>query len=114
MLRPQTYTPRGRAGYWLTSEAFDLLTDQGSVEAEQATLRALELLRAANPQLADVQAAHGKLRAVLPDVDIFWVRWNAFVERDGGGASPVSSRRRSPPASTNVYGNVVRGQLRNR
>ena len=24
---------------------------------------------------------HYQLRAVLPDPDVFWVRWNAFVER---------------------------------
>ena len=83
-LHRRSYTPRGTAGAWLTSEAFDLATDRGSVEAEQAILRAKELLRQSEPPLDDVMQAHEALRAVLPDVDRFWVRWNAFVERRGG------------------------------
>jgi hypothetical protein len=83
-LRKRGYAPRGTAGSWLTSEAFDLATDRGSVEAEQAILRARELLRQPQPSLEDVMQAHSALRAALPDVDRFWVRWNAFVERCGG------------------------------
>ena len=83
-LRRRAYTPRGTAGAWLTSEAFDLATDRGSVEAERAILRARELLRQSEPPLDEVMQAHEALRAVLPDVDRFWVRWNAFVERRGG------------------------------
>jgi len=83
-LRKRTYTPRGAAGYWLTSEAFDLATDRGSVEAERAILQARALLQEPTPQLAEVMKAHAALRAVLPDVDRFWVRWNAFVEQSGG------------------------------
>ena len=59
-------------------------TDRGNVEAEQAILRARALLRKPDPQLAEVMKVHGQLRAVLPDPDVFWVRWNAFVERCGG------------------------------
>ena len=80
----RSYTPRGTAGAWLTSEAFDLATDRGSVEAERAILRARELLRQPEPPLDEVMQVHVALRAVLPDVDRFWVRWNAFVERRGG------------------------------
>ena len=83
-LRRRAYTPRGTAGAWLTSEAFDLATDRGSVEAERAILRARELLRQSEPPLDEVMQAHEALRAVLPDIDRFWVRWNAFVERRGG------------------------------
>ena len=83
-LHRRAYTPRGTAGAWLTSEAFDLATDRGSVEAERAILRARELLRQSEPPLDAVMQAHDALRAVLPDVDRFWVRWNAFVERRGG------------------------------
>ena len=42
-------------GHWLTSEAFDLLTDRGSVEAEQVVLRARELLSGDKPSLEDVE-----------------------------------------------------------
>ena len=83
-LHRRSYTPRGTAGAWLTSEAFDLATDRGSVEAERAILRARELLRQPDPPLDAVMQVHEALRAVLPDVDRFWVRWNAFVERRGG------------------------------
>ena len=83
-LRERHYLPHGSAGAWLTSDAFDLATDRGSVEAEEAILRARALLRSPEPRLEEVMAAHAALRAALPDVDAFWVRWNAFVERCGG------------------------------
>ena len=84
VLRERPYLRHGGAGAWLTSEAFDLATDRGSVEAEEAIVRARALLRDPAPRLADVMAAHQALGAALPDVDAFWVRWNAFVERCGG------------------------------
>ena len=83
-LRRRTYTPRGTPGAWLTSEAFDLPTERGSIEAEQAVLRARELLRKPDASLDEVMEVHADLRRVLPDVDRFWVRWNAFVEERGG------------------------------
>ena len=49
-LHRRSYTPRGTSDAWLTSEAFDLATERGSIEAERAILRARELER------------HGKLR----------------------------------------------------
>ena len=84
VLRERHYLRRGGASAWLTSEAFDLPTDRGSVEAEAAIVRARALLRDRNPKLPEIMAAHAKLREALPDVDVFWVRWNAFVERSGG------------------------------
>lgn len=83
-LQRRQYTPRGSAGHWLTSEAFDLATDRGSIEAERAILHARALLRQQAPELDQVMKAHRQLRSVLPDLDVFWVRWNAFVERCGG------------------------------
>ena len=83
-LRRRTFTPRGTPGAWLTSEAFDLATDRGSIEAEQAILSAREILRRPDAALDEVMRVHGRLRRVLPDVDRFWVRWNAFVEARGG------------------------------
>ena len=83
-LRRRTYTPRGTSGAWLTSEAFDLRTERGSIEAEQAVLRAREILRNPDASLDEVMKAHADLRRVLPDIDRFWVRWNAFVEERGG------------------------------
>ena len=82
-LRRRSYTPHGTAGSWLTSEAFDLPTDR-SLEAEQAILHAREILRQTAPPIREVMAVHDELRAALPDIDRFWVRWNAFVENRGG------------------------------
>ena len=83
-LRRRSYTRRGTPGAWLTSKAFDLATEQGSIEAEHAVLRARELLRRSDPPLDEIMKAHEALRGVLPDIDRFWVRWNAFVEDRGG------------------------------
>ena len=82
-LHRRTYTPHGTAGSWLTSEAFNLATDR-SLEAEHAILRARKMLRRTEPPLDEVMVVHAELRAALPDIDRFWVRWNAFVERRGG------------------------------
>ena len=83
-LQRRPYVPLGTAGHWLTSEAFDLATDRGSVEAEEAVLRARAVLREREPRLDAVMEVHDGLRRTLPELDPFWVRWNAFVERCGG------------------------------
>ena len=62
----------------------DPRTERGSIEAEQAVLRARELVKKPSAPLDEVIDAHADLRRVLPDVDRFWVRWNAFVEERGG------------------------------
>lgn len=83
MLHRRIYTPHGTAGSWLTSEAFHLAEDR-SLEAEQAILRAKEVLQQRASSLEQVMEVHADLRATLPDIDRFWVRWNAFVESRGG------------------------------
>ena len=83
-LQRRPYVRHGTADDWLTSEAFDLATDRGSIEAEEAVLRAMEVLRQpAPPELDTVMEVHDGLRRTLPELDPFWVRWNAFVERCG-------------------------------
>ena len=82
-LHRRTYTRHGTTGSWLTSEAFDLATDR-SLEAERAILRARAILQQTEPPLREVMTVHDELRATLPDIDRFWVRWNAFVESRGG------------------------------
>ena len=75
----------GSVGHWLTSEAFDLATDRGNLQAEEAILRARALLREPEPQATEIRAADQALvSARLPDIDPFWVRWRAFVERSLG------------------------------
>ena len=66
--------PLGTTGHWLTSEAFDLATDRGSPEAEEAVLKAKEVLREPEPGLDAVMKAHDGLRRTLPELDPFWVR----------------------------------------
>ena len=83
ILNRRTYTPHGTIGAWLTSDAFHLATDR-SLEGEHAILRAKSILRQSEPSLQDVMDVHAELRATLPDLDRFWVRWNAFVESRGG------------------------------
>ena len=83
-LQRRPYVPRGTAGHWLTSEAFDLATDRGSVEAEEAVLRAREVLCEPEPRLDAVMDVHERLCRTLPELDPFWVRWNAFVVQCGG------------------------------
>ena len=61
-LQRRSYSPRGTPGAWLTSEAFDLATERGSVEAERAILRARELLKQSDPPLDDVMDVHAQLR----------------------------------------------------
>ena len=83
-LQRRSFTRLGAVGSWLTSEAFDMATDRGSVEAEQAILEARKVLRQSAPPLDEVMKVHARLGRVLPDIDRFWVRWNAFVELHGG------------------------------
>ena len=80
-LQKRPYVPLGTAGHWLTSEAFDLATDRGSLEAEAAILKAKEILREPEPALDAVMEVDDRLRRTLPELDPFWVRWNAFVEQ---------------------------------
>ena len=80
ILRRRTYERRGAVGHWLTSEAFDLLTDRGSVEAEQVVLRARELLSGEDPSLDEVEEVGRELGRVLSDSDPFLAGWGHFRE----------------------------------
>ena len=80
ILRRRTYERRGAVGHWLTSEAFDLLTDRGSVEAEQVVLRARELLGGEDPSLDEVEEVGRELGKVLSDSDPFLAGWGHFRE----------------------------------
>ena len=83
-LERRPFVRLGTVGHWLTSEAFDLPTDRGSVEAEEAVLKAREILREPEPALDAVMKVDEGLRRTLSELDPFWVRWSAFVERCGG------------------------------
>ena len=82
-LERRPFVRLGAVGHWLTSEAFDLATDRGSLEAEEAVLKAREILREPEPTLDAVMKVDDGLRRTLSELDPFWVRWSAFVERCG-------------------------------
>lgn len=82
-LERRPFVRLGTVGHWLTSEAFDLATDRGSLEAEEAVLKAKEILREPEPALDAVMKVDESLRRTLSELDPFWVRWSAFVERCG-------------------------------
>lgn len=80
-LRRRDFVRHGDVSNWLTSEAFDL-KDARSLEAEAAIEQARALLRAARPTIAHARRVDAALRsAALPDLDPFWVRWSAFLDR---------------------------------
>ncbi len=80
VLRRGIYERRGAVGHWLTSEAFDLVTDRGSIEAEQVVLRARDLLSGDEPSLEEVEAVGRELIEVLSDSDPFLAGWGHFRE----------------------------------
>ena len=80
VLRRRTYERRGAVGHWLTSEAFDLLTDRGSVQAEQVVLRARNLLSGQDLSLDEVEEVGREFGKVLSDSDPFLAGWGHFRE----------------------------------
>ncbi len=80
VLRRGIYERRGAVGHWLTSDAFDLATDRGSIEAERVVLRARELLSGDQPSLDEVDAVGRELIEVLSDSDPFLAGWGHFRE----------------------------------
>jgi AAA domain, putative AbiEii toxin, Type IV TA system len=83
-LRRRPFVRRGDVSDWLTSEAFDL-KDARSLEAENALEKARALLRSKQPTSAAARKIDAELRAAgLSDIDPFWVRWSAFVDRLAG------------------------------
>lgn len=62
---------------------FGLRTRRGSVEAESAVLEAEALLLDRETDPEKLQRAHARVRAVLGDVDPFWVRWMAHLDDIG-------------------------------
>ena len=80
VLRRGIYERRGAVGHWLTSDAFDLVTDRGSIEAEQVVLQARELLSGDEPSLEEVEAVGRELIKVLADSDPFLAGWGHFRE----------------------------------
>jgi hypothetical protein len=79
-LRRREFIRLGDVSNWLTSDAFDLESSR-SREAEAAIQRAMAALRepkTSGPLLHEIDQ---DLKATLPEIDPFWVRWRAW--RDG-------------------------------
>lgn len=71
----------GDVNAWLASEIFELDAPT-SVEAEFAMKEARELLRQnSKPSQERLNEIDEKLRRALSDMDPFWVRWGAFIEK---------------------------------
>ena len=89
-LTKRPFVRKGTAGKWLTSPAFDLTSEGRPVEAEQAIADAERILDRHREQkplgAAEVLVVDAALRAVLPDVDRFWIRWSEVVDelKEGG------------------------------
>ncbi|WP_426744478.1 ATP-binding protein [Myxococcus faecalis] len=84
VLRREPWQRRGDANSWLVSEIFDL-REPRSLEAEQAMQRAETLMEQSSKGVsfeAFIQVRDA-LRASLPDVDPFWMRWR-FWAREAG------------------------------
>ena len=84
-LRRRDFVRHGDVSNWLTSEAFDLKIAR-NLDAEAAIERAKALLRrSGEPTLKEAREVDRLLReAGLPDIDPFWVRWGALMERMAG------------------------------
>ncbi len=81
-LSRRDFVRRGDVSNWLTSEAFDLKSAR-NLDAEAAIEHAKALLRQSRPPgLGDAKRVDRALRkAGLSDIDPFWVRWGAFMEK---------------------------------
>jgi hypothetical protein len=83
VLRNRPFVRRGDVSNWLTSEAFDLEGTR-SIEAEEAIRKAKSLLvRSPSPPANEFKKADSELRKVLGELDPFWVRWSAHLDRMG-------------------------------
>jgi hypothetical protein len=84
LVRRPPWRRRGDVSAWLTSDVFDLGSAR-SLEAEQATGAALAILRRSpSPPLDEIEEVDRALRGVLGEMDPFWVRWSAYVEKRKG------------------------------
>lgn len=85
------YIRRGNISNWLTSEAFDL-KEARSLEAEEAIIKAFEILKSSSPEMSDVEEVSKLLKDSLGEIDPFWLRWSSFKDSlENGNDSRQSS-----------------------
>jgi AAA domain, putative AbiEii toxin, Type IV TA system len=81
-LRKEVWRRRGDANAWLVSDVFDL-EEPRSLEGEQAVHRAKALMTQKNVTPEEFNAAREQLRASMPEVDPFWVRFRFWAAEAG-------------------------------
>jgi len=81
-LTRREFVRQGDVRNWLTSEAFDMKSAY-SAEAEQALEEAAQALSDEQFSKNDATSLEQRLRAVLSDVDPFWMRWQFVAEKKG-------------------------------
>lgn len=82
-LTHRAFVRKGDVNSWLVSEAFDLESPR-SIESENAIKKASLLLRETNLDMAKIKIHDKELRAVLGELDPFWIRWRTLLEKVGG------------------------------
>lgn len=85
VLRKREFMRLGEVSNWLTSEAFDL-REARSLESETAIREALALAKQPAPARSEMERIDALLRGSLGDVDPFWLRWEAFRDRQIEGS----------------------------
>lgn len=70
---------RGDVNRWLESDVFDL-DAATSTEAEAVLIRAKHALGAKSPDAAEVRAIDKDLCRILPELDVFLVRWRHYMK----------------------------------
>jgi len=76
-LNKREFVRKGDVSNWLTSEAFDL-REPRSLEAEEAILKAIEIVQGQPATPVEISAVDRELKSALGDVDRFWLRWSEF------------------------------------
>ena len=80
-LQKRPFVKHGDISNWLTSEAFDFKSAR-SKEAENAIEKARAFLLAGGTKLETALKINVELLAAgMSDIDPFWVRWGAFLEK---------------------------------
>ncbi len=82
VLKREEWRRRGDANSWLVSDIFSL-SEPRSLEAEQAIQHAEALMRRQGVTPEEFKEVQKQLRASLPDVDSFWLRWGHWARQAG-------------------------------
>jgi len=80
--RKEVWRRRGDANAWLVSDVFDL-AEPRSLEAEQAIGHAEALMAGKGATPEEFNRVRDALRASLPDVDPFWLRFRFWAKQAG-------------------------------